>query len=60
MIALIASPYLAQSGADQFMQAVDYKGCKEFQSGQTADKISDDVEVRSQSDYNCRTKSVRQ
>ena len=60
MIALIATPYLAQADADPCLHALDYKGCKEFHSGQTAYKTSGNVEVRSKSDYHYRPNSVRQ
>ena len=60
VIALIATPCLAQADADPCLQAADYKGCKEYQSSQTAKKTSGNVEVKSQGDYNYRANSVRQ
>lgn len=60
MIALIATTCLVQADAEMLLQAVDYKGCKKFQSDQTAHKTSVDVEVRSQSDYNYKPNSLRQ
>ena len=60
MIALIATPYLAQADADPCLHALYYKCCKEFHSGQTAYKTSGNVEVRSKSDYHYRPNSVRQ
>ena len=39
MIALIATPYLAQADTDPCLHALDDKGCKEFHSGQTAYKL---------------------
>ena len=62
LIALIATPCLAQADtdADPCLKAADYKGCKEFQSGQTSEKTSGNVEVKAKSDHNYRPNSVRQ
>ena len=43
VIALIAAPCLAQAEDDPCLKAVDYKGCKEYQSGQTFEKTSGNV-----------------
>ena len=60
VIALIAAPCLAQAEDDPCLKAVDYKGCKEYQSGQTFEKTSGNVEVNAKSDHNYRPSSVRQ
>ena len=60
VIALIAAPCLAQAEEDPCLKAADDKGCKEYQSGQTFEKTSGNVEVKAKSDHNDRPSSVRQ
>ena len=60
VIALIAAPCLAQAEDDPCLKAVDYKGCKEYQSGQTFETTSGKVEVKANSDHNDRPISLPQ
>ena len=41
--ALIATPCLVQAEDDPCLKAADYKGCKEYQSGQTFEQTSGNV-----------------
>ena len=60
VIALIATPCLAQTEDDPCLKAVDYKGCKEYRSGQSFETTSGNVDVKAHSDYNYKPSSVRQ
>ena len=60
VIALIATPCLAQTEDDPCLKAADYKGCKEYQSGQSFETTSGNVDVKAHSDYKYKPSSVRQ
>ena len=60
VIALIATPSLAQTEDDPCLKARDYKGCKEYQSDQTVETTTGSVEVKPHSDYDYKPSSVRQ
>ena len=60
VIALIATPCMAQAEDDPCLKAADYKGCKEYQSGQNFEQTSGNVEVKTTGDHNYKPSSVRQ
>ena len=60
VIALIATPCMAQAEDDPCLKAADYKGCKEYQSSQNFEQTSGNVEVKTTGDHNYKPSSVRQ